>query len=477
MRLKLTSAIISRSRLPYESYAHQPAAFCRDVLGWEPWTQQADALNQLSVYDRVAIKSGHKVGKSRLAAGAALWWYSTRRNARVILTSAVGRQVKHILWREVVAQCRAARQPIGADPAIDPNTGLRAPDGREILGFTTDQPESMAGFSGDEILFVIDEASGFDQSTYEAVQGNMAGGGKVLLIGNPTRTVGFFFSIFRNRTPGWFTYTISSRQTPNVTGIGTPVPGLANQEYIDQMDLEYGASSPIVKVRVDGEFSETADNAVMGIGTIEAARERWDIANATGALEIGVDVARFGDDDSVIQAVRGKHAYEPVSIHGADTVDVAGHVARLVEGLRRPGEAMPIVRVDVIGYGAGVVDVLARRTDMQVVGVNVGESARDRDKFVGLRDELWWSAREWLDDGGTLPPDPRLEAELLAPRYSFDARGRIKIEGKSEIKKRISRSPDRADALCLAVCGVAAMESAGITTGAFSEADALGRMF
>jgi hypothetical protein len=473
--LRAENPELNRPRLVHADYAADPAGFFRDVLGFTAWAKQLEIAHAVATHRRVAVRSGHKVGKSTIAAAVALWWVCTRPRGRVIMTSSVARQVRSILWRELRNLCRNARRPVGATPALDPNTGLRFEDGREVLGFTTDDAESMAGFSGDQILFIVDEASGFPQEIYEAVQGNTAGGGAILAIGNPTRDSGFFFDAFRYGRGGWHLIHISSLESPNVVEGRMVIPGLAGLEWVEEMRAEYGEASPIYAVRVKGDFAERSNDSVIGLALVEAARTAWDgTSSRIGPLEIGVDVARFGDDDSVIQPRRGNHAYRPTVVHGFDTVQVAGRVAEVAMSLSgSAAEGKPIIRVDVIGYGAGVVDVLRRDGRFHVVAVNVGESARDKEKFTSLRDEVWWAARKWLEGGGTLPPEPRLEADLLAPRYSYDARGRVKVEGKPEIKKRLGRSPDRADALCLAVCGVAKMASLGVTTGEGSEADRL----
>jgi hypothetical protein len=124
-------------------------------------------------------------------------------------------------------------------------------------------------------------------------------------------------------------------------------------------------------------------------------------------------------------------------------------VLEVVNEHRRANE-LPIVRVDVVGVGGGVVDVLCREPSIVVEEVNAGASPSS-PTFMRVRDELWWTLRDWLRAGGALPSDPKLEAELLAPTYSYGPTGRISVEEKSEIKKRLRRSPDRADALALAV--------------------------
>ena len=476
-RLTLEDSTIER-RFPFAPYVDTPCAFFRDVLGFEPWAAQEQIANSVATHRRTAVRSGHKIGKSRTAAAISLWWACTRVRGRVILTSTIARQVRQVLWRELRMLTRASRYQLGASPALDPNTGMVWDDERQILGFTTAEPESMAGFSGDQLLFIVDEASGFPQEIYEAVVGNMAGGGSLLVLGNPTRASGFFFDAFRNGRENWSLIHVSSRTTPNVVEGHDRFPGLATREWVAMMDADYGPESPIVKVRVDGEFSAKSDDAVIGLEAVESAVARWEPdAEAMGVLEIGVDVARFGDDDTVIQPRRGFHAYPCVSIHGADTMQVAGRVAAVARQMHRHGEPAPVVRVDVIGIGAGVFDALRRDSFLRVQAVNVAERSRDPDKFCALRDEMWWAARDWLEDGGAIPQDPRLEAELLAPRYSFDTRGRIKVDDKAAIKKRIGRSPDRADALALAVCGVKQADSVGFTTGEGSSAQRLANIF
>lgn len=424
------------------------------MLGFEPWARQAEILSALVEHDRVAVRTGHKLGKSRLASSAGLWWISTRPRGRVVLTSSSSRQVKTILWREIRHLCRTSRVPLGATPALDPGTGLQFADGRDVFGFTTDDAERMAGVSSDELLVIIDEASGFPQSIWEAVQGNLAGGGAALLTGNPTQPVGVFHDAFHAKSGLWKTYHVSSRESPNVIAGRVVTPGLATQKWIDDMVREYGEGSAQVAIRVDGDFADEGEDVVIGLALVRAAQERWKTAEPVGPLELGVDVARFGDDDSAIQPRRGNYLYPQTVVHGFDNVEVAGQVITIVRDMRRGEGERPVVRVDSGGNGGGVVDILKRSPEVWVVGVDAGRSARDPQRFPRRRDELWWAARDFLRKlDGTLPPDERLSEELRAPRYRVDVNGRVQVESKDDIKKRIGRSPDRADALCLAVCG------------------------
>lgn len=446
--------------MSFARFHDDPTAFFREVLGVEPWSKQREILDAVARSSRVAVRSGHKTGKSNSAAGIALWWVSTRPRGRVILTSATDRQVRSILWKELRARYKNARQPLGGDIHLDPATGLQFSDGREVIGFTARDPERMAGFSGDEMLIIADEASGIDDAIFEAIEGNRAGGAQLLLTGNPTKTSGEFFDAFHSKREHYVTLRVSSEETPNVVEGRRVVPGLATREWVAEKAAEWGKDSPLYAVRVRGDFPAQADNAVIGLALVEAATKGWAAQKPEGRLQLGVDVARFGDDETVIAPRRGLKAMRMTALHSMDVVEVAGHALRIARELRDPlDRELPRIAVDEIGVGGGVVDILRRhRNEVEVVAVNVARNADARDDFHRIRDQLWFGVADWIRDGGTFEADSKLEGELVAPTYRFDTQGRRVVESKDEIKKRLSRSPDRADALCLAVYGGGAVE-------------------
>lgn len=444
----------------YAEYRDDPVGFFRDVFGIELWDKQADLAQSVADHPRTVGRSGHKVGKSVDASGLSLWWVNTREQGQVILTSSGERQVKNILWKELRRLWRLAKRrghDLGPEPAIDPATGMRFADGvRAIYGFTTASAEKMAGFSGHELLFVVDEASGFPDDIYEAVEGNTAGGGRIVAFGNPTQTTGWFYEAFRMHADLWARHHISSEETPNVVSGEDIVPGLATREWVEMMRRKYGPDynkNPVYQVRVLGEFPDQSADSVIAMSDVDAARGRWGQPKP-GPLRVGVDVARYGDDETVITAVRGHHKYPSVLVTGADGPTVANRVIAHIKTLE-PGAKQVPVNVDGIGVGASVVDALKGTPEVSVREVNVGEKATDED-YYNLRSQLWFGIGQWLSEGGTLDPDPDLERELLAARYSFDPRGRMKVEPKADIRKRLGRSPDRADALALAVYQTAA---------------------
>jgi len=429
--------------------------YAREVLGVEPWPRQRELLEAVRDHDRVSVRSGHKVSKSTSAACLAWWWCGdpvARPGARCILTSSGNRQVKSILWREIKRVHRTARTSPGPRPADAPDTGVQWEDGREILGFTTKEPERMAGFSGAHLLFILDEASGIPPEIFEAVEGNRAGGAKILLLSNPTQTSGEFYDSHTSKREFYRTLHISSEETPNVTGEGPAIPGLASRAWVDEKRREWGEDSPLYQVRVRGNFPAQAANAIVGLALVVAAVELWkhDEDEGSDLLEFGLDVARSGDDESVLYPRRGRRALTPRAWQGLDGHDLAGKVLEAVRELRRAGEK-PRVKVDANGVGASAYDALARCEEVTALAVNTAEASSSPEVYANLRAQLAFGVAAWLKEGGAIPDHPKTQADLVTPKYRFDARNRFLVESKDDVKKTLKRSPDYGDALALAV--------------------------
>lgn len=424
-----------------------PALFAREALGVRLWGRQIEIVRAVPKHRRVAVRSGHKVGKSTSAVVIALWFVCLFPRARVVITSASGRQVRSVLWKELRRVYKNARIPIGGTLHLVPDAGLQFDDGREVVGFATDEPEKMAGTSSPNLLYLVDEASGVPEEIFEAIEGNRAGGARLVMFSNPTQTAGTFFEAFHIKSEFWHPIHISSEEA---AAVSPPIPGLATREWIDEKVREWGRESLLYRVRARGDFPLQGDNSVIALIDVEAAKERWDETKPDGVLHIGVDVARFGDDESVIWPVRGFYAFEPIVAQGQDTVAIAGLVMQVARNLRK-GDEKPVVKVDVIGVGAGVADQLRQfGSEIVLVEVNVASAATVKG-YPLLRDQIWFGLGAWLHAGGAIPADSKLDGELLAPKYRFDLQGRQKVESKDEMKKRIRRSPDRADALGLGV--------------------------
>lgn len=432
-----------------ERWRADPVAFAIEALGVTPWSRQAKLLRDIVTHPRVAVRSGHKVGKSTTAAIIALWFSYCFDEARVIITAPTHRQIQGIIWREIRRLYNGAKMPLGGHLNQTPGAGLKYEDESHVVGFSTAEPERMAGISGANVLFIVDEASGVAEQIFEAIEGNRAGGARLVLFSNPTQVTGTFYDAFNTKREFWFPVHIRS-DDQNIPKI----PGMATAAWCAEKLREWGEDNPLYQVRVLGNFPKGATNTVITLGQVDAAIQRWEEREeTTDRLELGVDVARFGDDSTVIAPRRGKVVFPPITVHGFDVVEVTGKVLETVRALRTDEKEKPIVKVDSIGVGAGVADLLKQHAkELHLIEVNVAEKSDAEDDFSNLRSQLWFGVAKWLDDGGILPPtEGRLDAELLAPTYSFDLRGRRKVESKDDIKKRLQRSPDMADAVALAV--------------------------
>lgn len=464
----------------FSAYVNDPVGFFRDVLKIDLWSRQAEIANALVAHERVAAKTGHKIGKSLMAAGLCLWWACTRPDALVIITAPGYDQVKDIIWMELGKLHRRIRDHVGGAMPLDPSTGLRLRNGSQIKGLATNTPERVAGRSGQSVLVIVDEASGYPDMLWEALQTSAAGGddsmedageARILAIGNPTQTSGWFFEIFRTQNPDWSQHTVSSEETPNVRAandnggvdLEKVIPGLATLKFLSIIRNECGPeymTHPVYMVRVLGLYPERSSNSVIALANIDRAandnaRKAIWIPPAPHEVCFGVDPARFGDDDACFVPSIGKWMGEIVALSGLDGPELARHVEAAARPFVAQGRRVR-VNVDGAGIGASVVDALircdlAQKGKLYVCDTNASSKADEETKHINLRAQLWWDMNAWLAGGGSLPKDGELTRELLAPTYKFAKDGRIQVESKDDIKKKIGRSPDRADAACLAV--------------------------
>jgi len=191
-----------------------------------------------------------------------------------------------------------------------------------------------------------------------------------------------------------------------------------------------------------GVFPDSTDEQLISLQAVESAVQRR--VKPGGEVVMGVDVARFGSDETVIIVRQGDQVLDIQSRNQTDMMEICG----LVQDTRTRFSA-DRVQVDEIGLGAGVIDRL-REMGVEAVGVNSARKAAESDKYFNLRTELWFMIKEWVDHG-SLPDYPKLTEDLSAPQYSFTSRGQYRLEGKDDIKKRIGRSTDFGDALAIAL--------------------------
>lgn len=499
--IRLVQLYATRTRFPSPLYQQRPVEFFREVLGFEPWAKQIEIIEAVRDFDRVAVSSGHKCGKSTVAAGVALWYFCSYGDARVVMTSTTSRQVDQILWRELrMLRARSGRcleckredpeglripRPCPHSTLIEgeqgelARTGLKSSDFREIVGFTAREAEAVAGISGRHLLYIIDEASGVADEIYEAIEGNRAGGARLLMLSNPTRNAGEFHAAFTSKQKYYRTLRMSSEETPNVVSGSIEIPGLATREWIEEKRQEWGEDSPLYRVRVKGEHVTHETGRIFSVHLIEQAEQRWSDTAEAGRLFIGVDPAGESGkgDESMFAPRRGMKL---LGLHARRGLNAEQHVSailRLIAELRLPRE-MPVVVIDREG-AIGIplyrllMDHLDKHPDhFELVGVRASERAhRQPYLYDRMRDELAANLEAWFRDGGAIVEDVRLAAELHALEWIEQVNGRLKLTPKDKLRKELGRSPDRYDALALSVWEPLSLRDAPGTAAALAEAD------
>lgn len=394
---------------------------------------------------RMAVASGHGIGKSCITAWIVCWIMATRPNCKGVVTANTAAQLETKTWAEITKWMRRSLVKDLFDCKSTSITALESPESWRVDALTC-REENAESFAGQHAasstpFYVFDEASAIPEAVYDVAEGGLTDGEPMIfLFGNPTRNSGRFFECFHKRSKYWNTRTIDSRNV-----------AITNKKQIAQWEEEYGEDSDFFKVRVKGEFPSQGADQFIPAARVRAAMDRGSPAtNAATCAMVGVDVARFGDDDTVIFTRIGRDgATVPVKrFHGLNTVQVVGQVKEHIRYLRTTLKVPRVhVFVDEGGVGGGPVDIL-KEDGFPVRGINFAETPDDKDKYPGKREEMWDRMAEWLK-GGSLPDDKELQEDLVSPTYSFDTYGRKKLESKKDMKKRGLRSPDAADAVAL----------------------------
>ena len=422
-------------------WAWNPVDFVEEVLGATPEPWQAEAMTALVKEPRVACRSGHGVGKTTMLAWTILWWLCTRRPCKVAVTANTAHQLSDVLWSEIGRWHKSMRVLQNEIEIKSDKVLLKsAPDSFAVARTSRrEQPEALQGFHSDNLLFLVDEASGVPDIIFEVAQGAMSTpGAKTIMTGNPTRAQGYFYDAFHANADRWYTMTVICHDSSRVS-----------PQFIEDMIRQYGELSNTVRVRVLGLHPEGDDDTVIDRRLAELAVTRDVDATEVGPVVWGLDPARRGSDRTALCKRRGNAVLEVISWRNLDLMETAGRVKAEFDNARWDTRCSELC-VDSIGIGAGLADRLAE-LGLPVRAVNVAESSAMADRFVRLRDELWWSAREWLEQRDcTLPDDDNLITELCLPRFTYTSAGKIKIESKDDSKKRFGgKSPDLADAFVL----------------------------
>ena len=458
-------AYVRQARAYLALRPHWQADLCAYVVqrfGVQPTWQQTAILQAIAPPGaKVSVRSGHGIGKTTAAAWTVLWHLETHDYAKVPCTAPSSHQLRDILWGELSKWRRIADEvsaqrgdhpglylsvlfSLTQDRLVDPG----APDWG-AFGRTArkENPEALQGFHGDHLLYVVDEASGVEEAIFEAAEGSLtAASARVLLLGNPLRNVGTFAASHRHNRGEYTALHFRSQDSPLVD------PG-----YRERLARRWGAESNVVKVRADGEFPHQEDDVLISLELTEPCLTRERLPGL-GPRRLGVDVARYGSDRTVLVLRQGARVDEIQAYAKQDTMTTCG---RVVDKAR--AWAVDEIDVDVIGVGAGLFDRLmelrrAGELRCQVVGVDVATAAPPKkvaDEAQGrrLRDWLWLEMARWLRDEAPVfaAGDPQanqdLAGELASVTFGLDSHGHLVVEDKDSMRTRLGHSPDIADAL------------------------------
>jgi phage terminase large subunit len=485
-------------------YRKNPLFFVRDELGipieawrddkppksWSPgnpvplWSKQREILQALVDHRKVAVKSGHGVGKTFIAGLSAIYlayvWHCVG-----LTTAPTFRQVRRALWGEIHWMFNNAKNPLGGKMN---QVSLDLGDKWFVEGFATDKPmENITGIHEENIFVIVDEAGGVPDLTFEAIEGILTSENSfVLYIGNPINAEGPFADAFKPNSP-FHKVTISCYDCPNVKYNSNIYSKLTSYKWVKEKEVKWGINTNMFKVRVAGEFPDENKDTLIPMRYIESAQRRGQegVMIPDRIIGFGLDVARQGSDSSVFGAryesglfrildvtnkkretetagqmkVLYNQLAPPLLKYVADVEKMLGVNPNKIKEEQEKDSIIPPINVDDIGVGGGVVDMLVE-DDYPVNGINVGEKpdpfedvSEKPELFLNKRAQYFWKLRTMFMNEKVAIEDDELAFELSKIRVEFLRSGKIKIIDKDALKKAppegIGRSPDRAECMML----------------------------
>jgi hypothetical protein len=438
--------------------AAQMAKYYADPLGYVyfdfPWGRSGTLLEHEHVDDwqadylrdlgrqvaegkesiQIAMASGHGPGKSTEVAWVIHWFMRTRPNPQIIVTANTASQLATKTWREL-----AKWHNLSMSKSLFTYTATKYyhnehPDTwfASAIPWSKERSESFAGAHEKHILIIFDEASAIDDVIWEVTNGAMSTKGAIWLVfGNPTRNTGRFFECFHKLKHRWTNVHVDSRKAR-----------MTNKTLIQQDIADYGEDSDYVRVRWLGLFPRKSSSQFIGTDLVEKATKQSypPHAYAHSAIIVGVDVARYGSDQSAISVRQGLRLHELRKYRQIDTMQLASHAAEAFRSYKADA-----IMVDGIGIGAGVVDRL-KQLGYPVIDVVAG-SKPECEKYLNKRAEMWARTKEWLEAGGWIPDDRELKEELCYPEFHYTLKDQLQIESKDDMRDRGLNSPDVAESL------------------------------
>jgi len=449
-----------------KGFPTDPVEFMRDTLGYAMWDKLAEVCYSVRDNHNTVVESGFSVGKSVSSAAIACWFLTTHQPAIVITLAPTFSQVSNIIWRYIRSVARKANLP---GTIFETPRWEMAPDHYAIglspkkdTGRDGDTIATLQGFHGPRMLVIMDEAAGLPKAIWDSVNGLAVGDQcRILAIGNPVEQAGPFYDATLNSS--WRHIRISAFDHPNVKEGREVIPGAVTRSWVEERAKEWATEvapgtpnavylewvdkwydpMPIFQAKVLGIPPEQAEDQLIKLSWVIAAQER--VLNERGSeTVIGLDPAPRNGDDNSLCVRQGMQVTHLTRLRGQDTQQITEWLALQTREFHASK-----VYIDEVGSGAGAYD-RARVLGLPAVAVNFSRSATQKKRFANLRAECWWKVRELLREGKlAIPNDPRLQADLIMPKFAPDMYGRILLESKDDIRARLGRSPDTADSLAI----------------------------
>ena len=448
-----------RARSKKAEYLTDIKLWAKEVLGKTLWSKQEEIAQSVVDNSHTAVVSCNGAGKSGLAGIIATWWIAVHdpRDVAVICSAPTYIQIARVLFKEIQDNFRLAKEHGHMLPGyITQSQEWKLDDGTVMAwGRRPADKDIVSAFQGIHrryVMVILDEAGGIPEDLYTATEAvTNTEGARVLAIGNPDSRGTPFHRIFRE-DPTWHKIKISAFDTPNFTGEKIPEelkPLLIQPEWVERQKISWGVDSARYKSKIMAEFPDEADNTFFSQSAIDKGIDTEIEEDFNTPAILGVDLARFGEDDSVVYVNRGGRCRRIGNWTKATSIESA----QRIHGLAIETGATE-VRIDAAGLGGPIVDqVVALAQDRYTVISMMGSAASpDNSRWMNARAYNFDSLREQLFEGKVDidPDDKSLLDELLMIQYKFSAKGAIQIESKDDMKSRGVKSPDSLDALVYA---------------------------
>ena len=449
-----------RARSKKAEYLTDIKLWAKEVLGKTLWSKQEEIAISIVENTHTAVVSCNGAGKSGLAGIIAVWWVAVHdpRDVAVICSAPTYIQIARVLFKEIQDNFRLAKEHGHTLPGyITQSQEWKLEDGTVMAwGRRPADKDIVSAFQGIHrryVMVILDKAGGIPEDLYTATEAvTNTEGARVLAIGNPDSRGTPFHKIFRE-DPTWHKIKISAFDTPNFTGEVIPEelkPLLIQPAWVERQKISWGVDSARYKSKILAEFPDEADNTFFSQSAIDRAIDTEIPDDFNNEAVLGVDLARFGEDDSKVYINRGGRCRLLESWTKATSIESATRIHNLAVE-----HGVTQVRIDAAGLGGPIVDqVVALAQDRYIVISMLGSAASpDNTRWLNARAHNYDTLREAMLDGkiDIDPDDKILIDEMLMIQYKFSAKGAIQMESKDDMRSRGVKSPDSLDALVYAV--------------------------